>query len=209
MDKIGAVVTGGFGPEKDYIFSVLQESSLIVAADSGWDLSLSYGIIPDIFIGDMDSVTDKSAINNLPADRRILHPVDKDFTDTELAVDYLFEQGYRNVTLVGGGGGRLDHTLGILNIFRKQPHPVRWITDTETITPVETEEIFRVRKGQTISIFPIGEYPCIISTSGLKWELKETVWEADSCSLSNVSVGTEVKVRLFKGKAAVIINNVI
>lgn len=82
---------------------------LILAADGGYRHCRAAGIVPDLLLGDFDSLAD------LPVDvPRHTFPVEKDDTDTMLAIKYGLDQGYRTFHLYGGTGGRMDHTLANL-----------------------------------------------------------------------------------------------
>jgi len=79
-----------------------------LCADAGYTLAEKAGVRPDMIIGDFDSA-------EVPvAENIIRHPVIKDDTDTMLCIKYALERGYRNFLIVGGIGGRLDHTLANL-----------------------------------------------------------------------------------------------
>lgn len=81
----------------------------ILAADGGYRHCLAAGLRPDLLLGDFDS------LEHLPEDIPIhTFPVEKDDTDTMLAMKYGLEQGYRTFHLYGSTGGRMDHTLANL-----------------------------------------------------------------------------------------------
>ena len=91
--------------EKAY---VPREGDFVLCADAGYGLAREMGIEPDVIIGDFDSAEAPERGNI------IRHPVMKDDTDTMLCIKYGLEAGYRNFLIVGGLGGRLDHTLANL-----------------------------------------------------------------------------------------------
>ncbi len=89
-----------------------KDGDLIIGADSGYLTARRFGVMPDILLGDLDSL-DKSALSPHELDRleKIIVPPIKDDTDTQLAVDTAIERGAENIYIIGGLGGRLDHTL--------------------------------------------------------------------------------------------------
>ncbi len=98
-----------------YIFGALSvdkfnfkttENDLIIAADSGLKSVNKFNITPDFIIGDFDSLGYEPQSYNV-----ITYPVEKDDTDTLLAIKYAMEKGYRNFRILGCVGGRLDHTF--------------------------------------------------------------------------------------------------
>jgi len=83
-----------------------NESDFVIAADGGYDLLKDMSVIPDILIGDLDS------IGEVPDNIDIIKfPSEKDDTDTFLAYKLGYEKGYRTFVIFGGIGGRIDHTL--------------------------------------------------------------------------------------------------
>ena len=84
---------------------------LVLAADGGYRALYSLGYMPDLLLGDFDSLGDVPLPANLPVLR---FPVRKDDTDTGLALRYGLEQGFRDFALYGCAGGRVDHLLANL-----------------------------------------------------------------------------------------------
>lgn len=83
---------------------------VVLAADGGYRHCQTAGITPDLLLGDFDSLESERP-NDLPTHT---FPVEKDDTDTMLAIRYGLEQGYETFHLYGGTGGRMDHTLANL-----------------------------------------------------------------------------------------------
>lgn len=85
-----------------------QENDLILCADAGLSIARALDLKPHCVIGDFDSAP-------LPEGEQVLRfPVVKDDTDTLLCAKYALEMGVRDFLIVGGIGGRLDHTLANL-----------------------------------------------------------------------------------------------
>ena len=83
-----------------------QTGDLVLAADAGYLACRQAGITPDLLLGDFDSMDQPADFDHV---RRV--PVEKDDTDTMLAVKQALQRGYERLVLVGMLGGRLDHTL--------------------------------------------------------------------------------------------------
>ena len=84
---------------------------LVLAADGGYRALYSLGYMPDLLLGDFDSLGDLP----LPPDLPVLRfPVRKDDTDTGLALRHGLDRGYRDFALYGCAGGRVDHLLANL-----------------------------------------------------------------------------------------------
>ena len=83
-----------------------QPFDYLICADGGYHYAEQAGIEPDLIIGDFDSA-------EYPADKGknvISVPIEKDDTDTMLCVKKALELGYKDLVILGGIGGRLDHT---------------------------------------------------------------------------------------------------
>jgi len=84
----------------------------VIAADRGFDSLLAYGVMPDMAVGDFDS------LGHTPKHPNVIQlPAEKDDTDMVFALRKGLELGYRRFILLGGVGGRLEHTLGNLQLL--------------------------------------------------------------------------------------------
>lgn len=90
-----------------------SEFDTVICADGGFQIAQQLGLAPNILIGDYDS----SPRPNLPD--IIVLPMEKDMTDSEAAIDLAVSKGFRRITVLGGLGGRLDHTMGNLGMLAK------------------------------------------------------------------------------------------
>ena len=84
----------------------------VIAADRGFDSLMAYGVPPDLAVGDFDSLGHRPNHPNV-----IQLPAEKDDTDMVYAIRKGLELGYRRFILLGGVGGRLEHTLGNLQLL--------------------------------------------------------------------------------------------
>jgi thiamine pyrophosphokinase len=208
----GFLFTGGAAPTDKNIFDgtdlarflpyrgkTSQNGLLIVAADEGARICRRLGIDPDLIIGDMDSLNDPVFLEHYPPEiiRRL--PVDKDQTDTEAALAWLKQEGANDITIIGGGEGRLDHLLVILNLFRKPDPPVLWLTAREKIFPVTGTMVIEGTPGDLISFFPLATGTCRMSTTGLKWPLDTLKWHPGDNGVSNRMTSDNVTIRMRSG----------
>lgn len=197
--RAGLIITGGLAPQVPV--SIQDRSScLVVAADSGLDYLVRQGFAPDAIVGDMDSLVDHSLITRFPKAQLERYDRAKDLTDTEIALDYLWKRSIDPVTILGGGGGRLDHLLGIVSLFQRDRYPRRWITDGEEVVLVDDTEVFDAAEGQTVSFFPVGPEPARMRSSGLRWELDELTWYRGDVGISNECTGGRCRVTMRSGR---------
>ncbi len=108
------IFTGGevFADSPASLGLTLRPDDLVIAADSGYLTARRFGVKPSLLVGDLDSL-DRSKLlpGELDGLNKKIVPAIKDDTDMQLAVELAFEAGADTFFLVGGLGGRLDHTL--------------------------------------------------------------------------------------------------
>jgi thiamine pyrophosphokinase len=149
-------------------------AALTIAADGGADLLRECGILPDIVIGDMDSIKDGSFS---PKTEMLEYPPEKDDTDTLLAAKTGIERGCNRFFMYGCSGRRLDHTIAniqTLKYIAKENCEGYMIGDSENITVIRNSSIrLNVRPGTGVSVFAIGKDAKGVSLSGLKYEVRD------------------------------------
>ncbi len=98
----------------EYVTERPQEGDLIIAADAGLLTARKFGFEPSVVLGDFDTLGEP----DVPDGTEILQtPSEKDDTDTQLAVRVALERGAKDIVIVGGLDGRLDHTLSLLAVL--------------------------------------------------------------------------------------------
>ena len=102
--------SGGPPEDFDQVPLELGPADYVICCDRGYEAAQRFGVRPHLMVGDFDSY-------HGPVDPAVpvqTVPVRKDDTDTLLAVRIGLEKGYREFLILGGFGGRLDHTLANL-----------------------------------------------------------------------------------------------
>ena len=113
----------------DGLAEEIAPGDYVIAADGGLRHTQSLGITPDEILGDFDS------LGYVP-DRARVYPVEKDDTDTMLAVRRGLELGFRRFVIYGGlEGSRLDHTVANFQTlgFLAQQHALGFLVGKESI----------------------------------------------------------------------------
>lgn len=111
--KTAFIYTGGTVFD-EYVIEKPEKGDLIIAADAGYLTAKRLGFIPDVVLGDFDTLGEE----NIPDGVECLRvPTEKDDTDTQLAVHIAIERGAEEIVIVGGLSGRIDHTLSTLAIL--------------------------------------------------------------------------------------------
>ena len=91
-----------------------EEGDFVIAADSGYRVAEAFGVRVDVLVGDFDSLGEP----RVPEGCELIRvPAEKNSTDTHLAVEIALERGVREIVIIGGLEGRLDHTLSSVAIL--------------------------------------------------------------------------------------------
>ena len=150
------------------------EGDLIIAADAGYRTCVAEGIVPTLLLGDFDSMEQ-------PADFANIHrsPVEKDDTDTMLAVKTGLEEGCDTFYFYGGTGGkRLDHTLANLQtLLYLRRHGARgYLYDDDFVWTAIENESMTLKKTVDwglFSAFCMGEDASGIDEIGFQYPLQD------------------------------------
>lgn len=187
------VVVVSHGSIKDYDFTrkIMKSADVIVCADGGCEYVLKCGLIPDALIGDLDSINEKY-LSEVRKTKCVLmkYPKEKDFTDTQLAVDYAIDIGADEITMLGSIGDRIDHTLAniflMIKLLMRGKRPC--IIDEKNEIYI-TDGVIKLsgEKGDLVSLLPAGGDVTGIYTEGLMYKLSgATITMGDPLGISNV-----------------------
>lgn len=193
----GIIICGGCVGE--HIKSYIKPDDFIICADSGYDRAKSFGITPNLVIGDMDS----TKYTDMP-EEKILYPARKDFTDSELAVMYAGEQNFDEVLMFGMIGTRMDHSLANISLLSRLKN-ARIIDNNNEIFYTDGDFIIEGKKGDNLSILPAFGDVLVKSSEGLDYTLKNTLikW-GTSLGVSNVMTENKCCINIEKGSAFII-----
>jgi thiamine pyrophosphokinase len=198
MSRTAIVVCAG-GPARAALPEI-PEDALVIAADGGTLEAERLGLRVDLLVGDLDSAP-ADAIARAPRVER--HPVDKDASDLELAMDAAVAAEARRIVVVGGDGGRLDHLLGnafLLGSDRWAAVEIDAVLGDARITVVRDERSVEGEVGELVSLYAVGGPARGVTTVGLRWALNEgELLSGSSLGLSNEFVAPRAAVRVGEG----------
>ena len=199
------IVIGAEALHPDAVASV-PDSAVVMAADSGLDHARAADLTPTVLVGDLDSVSAEGlawAEGNSSIER---HPVDKDATDTELALRHAVGLDPSRIVLMSGGGDRIDHTLAALGalgevVLTSVPVLEAW-WGRQRVRVVQGPGRARVAvaPGSTVSLLAL-HGPCTgVSLTGTQWPLDHADLEPMSgLGVSNVAIDEMVEVSVTTG----------
>lgn len=148
----------------------------VIAADAGYQTCLRVGVTPDLLLGDFDSMEIPADFSNI---RR--SPVEKDDTDTMLAIKTGLAEGCGEFYLYGGTGGkRLDHTLANLQslLYLCRRGARGWLYDNDFVWTVIENESLTVEKTVEwglFSAFCLGDRAEGIDETGFQYPLRDAI----------------------------------
>ena len=184
---------------------------IVICADGGASNALKMGLIPDVVIGDMDSIkfgVKEKIRENSAKTRYIPTSPQKDESDTQLAVEYALELGVKKIMITGAVGDRMDHTLAniiLLSSPELENIDVRMLTDNSDMFIVRKPVVINGVPGKTITLISLSPYTYFIRTRGLKYELKEEKLVFSPVrGLSNEFVDKKAKLDIREGTLLVI-----
>jgi thiamine pyrophosphokinase len=133
---------------------------LILCADSAYLTAQKESITPHIVIGDFDHGTAIHPSEN--AENTVTVPCEKDDTNTMLCLKYAMEKGADDVTILGGIGGRLDHTFANLQTLAyAQSHGIR------ARLLAENDEVFLLKGSILLPKRPVAWYLSVFAYDGI------------------------------------------
>lgn len=153
--------------------------ALVICADGGYSEAEKLGIVPDIIIGDCDSV-DKPYPRGI---QHIIYPSEKDKTDTELCIDYAIENGCAEIVLFGATGGRLDHEFANYNLLvygLKKGVKIKIVDAFNEIWAENKPFSLKRNEKKYISFFPFGGSVDGFCIRGLKYTAENLTLECNS-----------------------------
>ena len=177
-----------------------RREDYVIAADRGFDSLMAYGVNPNLAVGDFDSLGHRPNHPNV-----IQLPTEKDDTDMVFALRKGLELDYRRFILLGGVGGRLEHTLGNLQLLD-------WLTlrGAQGFLAGEKTAATCIRDGQRLTFPPsMSGYLSVfcnsgraegVSLAGLKFPLDhDTLTSNVPLGVSNQFLGESAVVSVEKG----------
>lgn len=211
-ESFAILVCAGLPPSKTLLEHTLSsvKKTKLYCADGGARYLKGTTIIPDVIIGDMDSLEQSLIESYLNQGTEVItYPPEKDFSDTELALNHLIEEGEKKILLLGATGGRLDHyfaNLMLMANYGRQGVTLSFIDDSNFISYLAKGCYEVIQESGYLSFFALSDEGMRLSLSGVKYPLYEHLvpFGASLC-LSNEFI-SDAKVRLNSGDGVMILS---
>lgn len=204
MHPFTILLSGSVTPTRRLLAQVA--GSRVIAADRGMMHALPLGLQAELWVGDFDSASPElqRAFAHIPREE---HPVGKDFTDGELAVEAALARGADRLILVGAMGGQTDQTLAHLLLglrLARQGIPTLLSSGYEEAYPLLAGKLrLDLPLKSKLSLLPLGSFVGL-SLRGVQWPLHRfDVPLGSTRTLSNLALAP-VEIELKAGYGVVI-----
>lgn len=177
----------------DLVARLAPGADLVIAVDGGGSVCHDAGVVPDIILGDFDSLPGSLLDEFVSRGVRVIEfPADKDETDLALALDVARREGADQVTVTAASTGRLDHTLAVAGTLAaaadlrpelREPELRGWVLSTALRSRIALKGV-----GATVSILAPG-WGATVSARGVRWPLaKAELAPLSVLGMSNVII---------------------
>lgn len=205
------IISGGKAPSLELLSTYLKDKYLIIASDSGANVTLQYNIKPNLIVGDLDSIS-KEAYNYYKSINLnfVKFNPEKDFTDTELAIEEAIKLGTDEVLLFGCTGTRIDHmlaNLGLVVDYYEKGIKIKLIDDNNEIFCTRKPISLKGNKGEFFSLQAFRENVHKLTIKNAKYELlKHNLKAGSPLTVSNEFLDKEVFIDFKSGILLVILS---
>jgi len=207
---LAAIFLNGSPDSPDLLRRVAGRADLVVAADGGARYALEAGVVPDLVVGDMDSLGEGLAreVESRGASLE-RHPVRKDKMDGHLAVLAARERGATAADLLCAVGGRLGALFAVTHILLAAER-----IGLHSTVVADRGRMFVVEAGSrkvegasqdSISIFPLSGPAADVTLEGMEYPLENATLEpGDTLGFHNELIGNEARVSVGNGALLVV-----
>ena len=203
------IISHGRVIRKEFFIKLIKESDYIIAANGGSKHARNFGLIPDVIIGDLDSIRKKDYLFFLNHGTvfKKYDPI-KDKTDIQLAIEYALESGFKEILLLCVFGNRLDHILANIFLLMKVVEAgisVKIVDEFQEIILIYKSGRIEGNIGDFVSLIPLTPTVSGLKLSGLKYLPKNGILKmTDTLGISNVLTKKSATITINNGKLLII-----
>ncbi len=201
-EELVVVVAGG-EPDRAKAYAV-PTGTPVIAADSGLERALEWGLDVTIAVGDFDSASPESVRAAEVSGTRIeRHPAEKDATDLELALDAALTLDPKRILVLAVVGTRLDHLFSLFQLLGASRYASVELDahiGLARVHVVRGERALAGQLGELLSLFALHGPAEGVRTEGLAYPLDgETLEPGSSRGVSNVFSADTARIRVEHG----------
>jgi len=206
-DKKVLLIGNGEKPSVSNIKNIARKSDVIIAADGGANILAKTNIIPDLIIGDLDSITAQT-LKKFEKKSKIIKVKRQDNTDLEKALDYIVKKGYKNCHIACISGNRFDFNFCNLLIPLKYSDKLNIVFEEKNwkVYIIKKDTVFECKKNSLVSVSAVGTPT--ITLKNLKYKLSDYKMKNCEIAVSNVAVKDTFEIKVKNGKLFVFVQNI-
>lgn len=208
--KRGIIFANGNLSDLSQAKKIINKNDFLIAVDGGSLHLNKLKLIPNLIIGDLDSISKSDLKKFVNQNAKIIkYPRIKDKTDFELALDYCLTKKFKEIIIFGILGDRIDHMLANIFLLAKTQTDILSIKikiyeGKKEIFVLNKEIIINGKIGDEISIIPISSKLENITTDGLYYRLiDDTLLFGTTRGVSNVMKKKLAKIKVSSGLAVI------
>lgn len=212
MEQKRVLIFSGGDLHKQYLKEI-RPSDFLIGADRGALFLIENNYKPDLAVGDFDSISpaDLQKVRSGSTQLIDCDPIDKDLTDTELALDLAIKEQPDIILLMGVTGSRLDHTLANIQMMNRvlQHHISCALLDRNNYMTLTGSSIEVQDRGyKYVSLLPMTPEVTGITLTGFQYPLDNaTLKMGESLGISNQLTGSQGTITVEGGLLLVIQSN--
>ncbi len=191
------IIANGDFPKKQETLDMITNANKIICCDGALKNIINTGYIPDVIIGDLDSIssTDKEKYKEI-----LIRNPNQNTNDLTKAVNYCIENNINNVIILGATGRREDHTLGNISLLVEYSKniDVKMVSDFGVFTPFSKSVVIESFVGQQVSVFSF-THNLEITSEGLKYPLNKTKLQSLWVGTLNEAVQKNISINFSSG----------
>ena len=205
------IIRSGSSIDKEIFYSEKIKIEYVICADGGLEKAEYLGLLPDVIIGDLDSVNTSVLKRYIEMNIEIIeYPSEKNYTDMDLAIQYAVEKGYKEIILIGASGSRIDHTMAnilLVELYYKKGIKIKIVDNNNIVQMVTGKMEIEYKKKYFVSIIPTSDTIEGITLDGFKYPLNNVnVKRGSTLCISNQITEEKGIISLAKGSALVILS---
>ncbi|MGN1080672.1 MAG: thiamine diphosphokinase [Acutalibacteraceae bacterium] len=181
-----------------------SKGDMVIAADRGFETTKKFGIVPDLLVGDFDSLGYTPEFENI-----VRLNVRKDDTDVGHAVDTAMRDGYYDFVVYGGSGGKLDHSVANIQLASAIANAggrAVFLGENESFTVICNGSVkFGDFHRGRISVFSLSEKSFGVCEKGLSFPLTDAELDRNNpLGVSNEFTGVKSEISVRDGTLLII-----
>jgi len=190
------IVANGEFPTHPIPLQILNKATSILACDGAANTLVKKGYIPDIIIGDLDSLSDE---NKTKYNNRIILEENQSDNDLRKAINYSIKNNINTISVLGASGKREDHMIGnIFSLLDYKDINIKIYTDTGIFSCIHKDQNIESFKGQQVSIFTL-DTTIKITSNNLKYNFNNNAISNIYIATLNESISDFFKLKISHG----------